>query len=104
MLICAWFEIDWKILKVGHNITNQGKLVMTHVKKVYGFLDPVSEGIIEETVSSADELSLVGLSPGSSTTCGIRLESVILTWSHFGRAEAFMSSFWGKMCSVFDPQ
>lgn len=51
-----------------------------------------------------EELSLVGLSLGRSTTCGIRLESAILTWSQFGRVEGLMASFWRKTCSVFDLQ
>lgn len=48
-------------------------------------------------------MSLVGLSLGSSTAWGIRLESDVLHWSHFGRVGGRGRwRLWGKMCSVFD--
>lgn len=59
--------------------------MMSHVKKVYGLWDlGVGEGhwgVVE--VQSRRKLSLVSL--GSSTKCGIKVESAFLTWSQFGR-------------------
>lgn len=89
--MCAWFENERITINNKSGITNDKSCqAMLLILRFFCLRRCcVRERVIEETVRSAsavetDELSVVGLSLGSSTTCGIRLESAILTWSQFG--------------------